>query len=175
MCANKSGGEVDTVLTDISALYFEIDTTIGRIYWIDHNNDSLMYCNLDGSERTGLMYAGGVIYSIALYINPLTVLVEDKKNMNPDKFIVSQNYPNPFNPITNVKLFIPKTEYVNLKIYNVLGQEIAKLVSGELKAGQHTYVWNTSQFASGIYYYQVEINSGENSTIVDTKKLILLK
>ncbi|MFC2088157.1 T9SS type A sorting domain-containing protein [Calditrichota bacterium] len=83
---------------------------------------------------------------------------------------MKQNYPNPFNPRTNIKFSIPKTELVTLKIYNLLGQEVATLVSDKLVPGNYTYTWDASHFASGVYYYKIQAGG-----FVQTRKLILMK
>ncbi|MGB5287500.1 MAG: T9SS type A sorting domain-containing protein [Ignavibacteriaceae bacterium] len=80
------------------------------------------------------------------------------------------NYPNPFNPQTTIQLELPTDGFVSLKIYNVLGQEVAILVSANLTAGSYQYVWNASNFASGIYVYRLEANG-----LVMDKKMILMK
>jgi hypothetical protein len=80
------------------------------------------------------------------------------------------NYPNPFNPQTTIQLVLPQDGFVSLKIYNVLGQEVATLVSDNLTAGSYKYVWNASNFASGIYVYRIEANG-----LVMDKKMILMK
>jgi hypothetical protein len=80
------------------------------------------------------------------------------------------NYPNPFNPQTIIQLVIPNDGFVSLKIYNILGQVVATLVSDNLSAGNYDYVWNASNFASGIYIYRLETNG-----LVINKKMLLLK
>jgi hypothetical protein len=86
-------------------------------------------------------------------------------------FTLEQNYPNPFNPSTNIKFSIPVQSSVELKVYNLLGQEVATLVNNEtLKAGNHVVSFNASNLASGVYFYK--ITAGQ---FVSTKKLMLLK
>jgi flagellar hook assembly protein FlgD len=70
-----------------------------------------------------------------------------------------QNYPNPFNANTNIEFRIPKNEVVTLKIFNILGEEVATLVSGQLTAGSYTYEWDGSGVASGVYLYRLEVPS----------------
>lgn len=89
---------------------------------------------------------------------------------NPDKFDLSQNYPNPFNPKTIIKYEIGITNDVFLKVYDVLGNEIATLVNEKKDAGYYTVEFDGSNFASGFYYYK--LTAGNFS---DTKKMILLK
>jgi serine protease len=88
----------------------------------------------------------------------------------PETFYLSQNYPNPFNPITTINYELPITNYVELAVYNILGQKIASLVSDKQQAGHHQVKWNAAGFASGIYYYRLEAGN-----FVQTKKLVLLK
>ena len=86
------------------------------------------------------------------------------------RYQLSQNYPNPFNPSTTIEFNLPKSEYVELKIYNILGKEVAELVSDHLSAGVHHYQFDGSNLASGIYYYQLV--SGD---FREVKKMILIK
>jgi hypothetical protein len=83
-------------------------------------------------------------------------------------FELIQNFPNPFNPITTIKFQIPNSEFVILKIYNILGKEVATLVSKKLNQGNHTYTFDGKNLASGVYYYQLV--AGEYRAV---KKMIL--
>ena len=85
-------------------------------------------------------------------------------------FALEQNYPNPFNPRTNIQFSIPKTGYVTLKIYNILGQEMATLVSEKLISGNYTYTWDASDFVCGVYCCQLTTD-----TYRKVRKMILLK
>lgn len=85
-------------------------------------------------------------------------------------FELAQNYPNPFNPGTTITYSIPKTENVSLKVYDILGKEIAILVHEEKPAGQYTINFNADKLSAGVYFYV--LRSGSN---VKAKKLILLK
>jgi hypothetical protein len=85
-------------------------------------------------------------------------------------FNLSQNYPNPFNPSTTIAFALPSRAFVKLKIYDLLGRELATLVSEELPAGNYTRQWNASNMSSGVYFYRLEAGSS-----LQTKKLILLK
>jgi len=87
-----------------------------------------------------------------------------------NKEIKIDNYPNPFNPQTTIQMVLPEDGFVSLKIYNVLGQEVATLVSDNLSAGSYKYVWNANDAASGIYIYRLESNG-----LVLDKKMILLR
>jgi hypothetical protein len=86
-------------------------------------------------------------------------------------YALGQNYPNPFNPSTQIDYSLPKQSVVNLKIYDILGQEVAALVNNTVKpAGNYTEVFNASNLPSGIYYYR--INAGDYT---DVRKMILVK
>lgn len=94
----------------------------------------------------------------------------DREGQLPKKFQLYQNYPNPFNPNTTIEFDLPKTSNVTLKIFNILGEEVATLVSDKLTAGSYTYEWDASNMASGVYLYKLEAEG-----FVQTKKMILMK
>ena len=91
-------------------------------------------------------------------------------NTDPFTFILGQNYPNPFNPSTTLRWQMPVTGFVTLKIYDVLGREVATLVNEELTAGTHETILDASSFSSGVYFYQLRANH-----YAKTKKMILIK
>ena len=88
----------------------------------------------------------------------------------PDVFYLGQNYPNPFNPTTNIKYSIPQDENVSLKVYDILGKEVATLVNEYQQAGTFDVVFSGSDLASGVYYYQLKAGD-----LTSTKKLMLTK
>ncbi|MFO7526771.1 MAG: T9SS type A sorting domain-containing protein [Ignavibacteriaceae bacterium] len=88
----------------------------------------------------------------------------------PLEYALEQNYPNPFNPSTIISYSIPEAGFVNLKLYDVLGNEIKSLVNAQQEAGQYEFVFDASGLASGVYYYKIQ--SGE---FTSTKKLMLMK
>jgi hypothetical protein len=85
-------------------------------------------------------------------------------------FNLSQNYPNPFNPTTTIKYQIAKAGFVTLKVYNILGKEVATLVNEEKQPGNYYADFNGSGLSSGIYFYRISSGS-----FISTKKMILLK
>jgi predicted alpha/beta superfamily hydrolase len=90
--------------------------------------------------------------------------VKDKgMNVLPEKFELYQNYPNPFNPKTGVRFQVTGSRFVSLKIYDVLGEEIALLVNNTVESGTHTIDFDGSRFPSGVYYYTMSAN-GERKT-----------
>jgi len=93
----------------------------------------------------------------------------------PTEFALDQNYPNPFNPETQIGLALPVNSYVELSVFNVLGQKVATLVQGDMTAGYHTVTWNGtnsdgSSVASGIYFYRIATEQFTTS-----KKMMMLK
>jgi hypothetical protein len=88
----------------------------------------------------------------------------------PKKFMLSQNYPNPFNPTTNFGFRISDFGFVTLRVYDVLGREIASLMNEIKQPGEYKVNWNASEFPSGVYFYRLQSGS-----YIDTKKLILMK
>ncbi len=83
---------------------------------------------------------------------------------------LEQNYPNPFNPSTTIKYDLPRDSRVSLKLFNILGQEVATLVNEEQKAGYRSVDWNASNYASGVYFYRLE--AGGFSSV---KRMLLVK
>lgn len=101
--------------------------------------------------------------------SPQKLLINPELDI-PNEFSLSQNYPNPFNPTTTIEYSIKSTGMTSLKIYDMLGIEVASLVNEIKEVGNYSVVFNASQLPSGIYIYK--LTSGN---YVDTKKLILLK
>lgn len=100
-----------------------------------------------------------------------TVGIEDEEGYGiPADYSLEQNYPNPFNPTTNIRFSLSNGGMVSLKIYNLLGEEVAALVNQEMGAGVHTVSFNASSLSSGMYFYTLKV--GEFSS---TKKMMLIK
>ena len=102
-------------------------------------------------------------------IEPTTGL-NDENNSTPSTFSLNQNYPNPFNPSTTVSFSIPVNGDTSLKIYNIIGQEVAELVNKYLPAGNYSFRWNAENQTSGIYLYKLVTDSYS-----EMKKMILIK
>lgn len=88
----------------------------------------------------------------------------------PEKYELSQNYPNPFNPSTKINFSLPKQGFVTLKIYDVLGKQVAELVNEIKPAGFYAVDFNASALASGIYFYRIE-----SVDFIETKRMMLIK
>jgi len=85
-------------------------------------------------------------------------------------YVLKQNYPNPFNSSTTIEFSLPGSAYVSLKVFNLLGEEVAALVSEQLSTGRHEVKWDASGFPSGVYLYRLQAEG-----FAETKKLLLLK
>ena len=96
--------------------------------------------------------------------------IEKTNDRIPKVFSLSQNYPNPFNPTTQIKYSVPFSGNISLKVYNVLGVEVATLFEGVKQAGNYSTSFNASSLASGVYFYRLNADGYS-----ETKKLMLLK
>ena len=93
----------------------------------------------------------------------------------PEKFEAYQNYPNPFNPTTTISYQLTGAGKVNLKIYNMLGQEVASLVDEDRTAGYHQEMWDATRCASGVYIYQLVATDDHGAKQIARKRMLLLK
>ena len=100
-------------------------------------------------------------------------IYKDTKLVNeniPKSYSLSQNFPNPFNPSTTIRYQIPKSGIVTLKVYDILGKEVATLVNENKIEGSYDFTFNPTRFASGVYIYQLRVND-----FVASKKMLMLK
>ncbi len=104
-----------------------------------------------------------------IYISQIIVGVEDETTL-PTEFSLSQNFPNPFNPSTTFRYSIPQASKVVIKVYDILGNEIATLMDEEKSVGTYELTWNAASLPSGVYFYKLRTDS-----FVETKKMLLLK
>ncbi len=88
----------------------------------------------------------------------------------PESLSLSQNYPNPFNPVTNIAYSVPTRSFVVLRVFDLLGREIAMLANGPRQPGRHTVSFGGSGLSSGIYFYRLHAGS-----FFETKKMILMR
>jgi hypothetical protein len=88
----------------------------------------------------------------------------------PDAFTLGQNYPNPFNPTTKIPFALPQSGNVELKVFNILGQQVATLLNERMNAGNHEVLFDAAQLTTGVYFYK--LTSGNN---VVTQRMLLVK
>jgi hypothetical protein len=98
----------------------------------------------------------------------LTAIGDDQ--MTPHSFKLDQNYPNPFNPTTTIGYDVPKASFVTLNVFNILGQEVASLVSERKEAGSYEMQFDASNLTSGVYFYQLKAGS-----FLETRRLLLVR
>lgn len=129
-----------------------------------------------GTEDGGFVVSGfkseaGNINAWILRFAPEQLIGLDENRSNiPSEILLSNNYPNPFNPTTTIEYSLSQSGNVSLTVYNLIGEEVALLYSGNMPAGNHKVIWDASSLASGLYIYRLQ--AGE---IVRTKKMLLLK
>jgi hypothetical protein len=143
-----------------------------RIGFVDGSGSSTSskeYCFKDNNLSSGkyqyrlqqVDYDGTLNYSD---------VIEVESNLLPDEFALYQNYPNPFNPSTIIKFDVPSSSFVNISIYNTIGERIATLVNKQMEAGVHFTRFDASNMPSGIYIYRLTAGN-----IVFTNKMMLIK
>jgi hypothetical protein len=118
--------------------------------------------------QTGIPPNGREIHPILSF--SLITNINSISNEVPSDYKLYQNYPNPFNPTTNIKFDLPKTSFAKIKIFNILGNEIATLVNEQLQPSSYSVDWNASEYPSGVYFYRIETNQ-----FADVKRMLLIK
>jgi len=176
---SNHGDSITVQLTDnLDSAFYTIPLTIRR--QLPEGWDSVIVCQNGDTISSKLVKIDTVQYVMfdavpdtgnVTIINETgtTVGVRDGFS-SPAKFGLLQNYPNPFNPATKIGYSLAEYGYVLLKVYNILGQEVATLFSGMRQAGNHTATFDGSGFASGVYVYRLSVG-GESAT----RKLVLVK
>ncbi len=112
----------------------------------------------------------GTVADMGAYYYKDPTMIDENKPKFLSRFALGQNYPNPFNPATKITYELPVTKYVEVSVFNVLGQKVGALVNKEQKAGSHSVVFNGHDLASGVYFYQLQV--GGQSQI---RKMLLVK
>lgn len=102
-------------------------------------------------------------------ISPPVGIVSNNNEL-PASFKLEQNYPNPFNPVTNIVFTLPEQGYVELKVFNSLGMEVASIVNNYMNAGNYSVSFDASELPSGVYFYNIRAGNFN-----DTKKMMLIK
>lgn len=126
--------------------------------------------DFDNNETVDIAVANAGGTNISVFYNEKVTGINEQEFFPINDFVLYQNYPNPFNPNTTIKFEIPQNGLVTLKIYNILGAEIATLVNEDKSVGRYEVIFNASSLASGIYIYKIQVNG-----FVDIKKMILIK
>ena len=135
-----------------------------------------------GSAETSLNVATSAtdVSGGQLILTPQGTTGVGRQPAAPSAFTLSQNYPNPFNPSTRITFTLAAQSNVTLRVFNVLGQEIATLQSGAMTAGTHDAIWSGKDnagrsVASGVYFYRLNATSINGQTFNSIRKMVLLK
>ena len=132
------------------------------VIWDKNDGERIVYDNLNPQSIQG---------AIVMHNKIILSKEGDEEILTaPVEFALAQNYPNPFNPTTSINYSIPEAGNVELKVYDILGNEVATLVNETKSPGSYVADFNASSFASGIYIYSLRTNN-----FVQTKKMILMK
>jgi len=147
----------------------------GGIYFTTDGGTSWIFAGLDSLTVNELTSYGDSTYvstDRGLFIITRNTVGTGVRTsaVTPSVFALEQNYPNPFNPTTNLRFTIGSPQDVELKIYDVLGREVAILVHGKMSVGNYTVPWNASNISSGVYFYRLK-----SGNFVETKKMVLMK
>ena len=169
--------------TDIFFSYYHVDTLFGTNrrqwgFWIDHArhfiDDEQAIEITDSLGITDMTMCFGFSTLRGAIINGITygTVTNVKTNPKPfpSRFQLQQNYPNPFNPQTKISYSVPKESFITLKVYDVLGREVATLVQDKKQVGEYTVTWNADNVPSGVYFYKLTSNG-----FTETKKMLFIR
>jgi 1,4-alpha-glucan branching enzyme len=144
--------------------------------WYDILDQNIFYASSTVIDSMVMPAFSARIYSS----KPDSILsvTDNKISEMPSEFKLLQNYPNPFNPSTNINYQLPADKYVSLKVFDILGREVATLVNEFKKTGSYSVEWNGNNLPSGVYFYRLVASSNEplqTKSYTETKKMILMK
>jgi len=145
--------------SDQSLLIGATNDTIYNRYFHGKIDDIRIYNRAISSEEVNV-----------LFTEPITIPVESENTRKPDQFILHQNYPNPFNPQTRIQYELKTAGVVELTVYDLLGNEVERLVNQRQSVGSHTVIFNAANNASGVYIYRIRSHD-----FVAAKKMILIR
>lgn len=145
-------------------------TDLGTTWTTAYTQTGAVYQDIDFAIIGGCPQGWAV--GTAGVISKMTVItgISNYNSEIPDSYLLKQNFPNPFNPTTNINFSIPKSGLVTLKIYDMVGKEVATLVNEVKTAGNYIVGFNASNLPSGTYFYRITTDN-----FVDTKKMLLVK
>ncbi|MGD1043947.1 MAG: C45 family autoproteolytic acyltransferase/hydrolase [Bacteroidota bacterium] len=120
--------------------------------------------------KSGIMPKDPAFEKISVFIGSSPTSVAKDNSSLPESIMLEQNYPNPFNPATTISFNLPTRFFVSLKVFDLLGRNVATIFSEELSAGAYSRQWSAVALPSGVYFYRLQAGN-----FVETKKLILLR
>lgn len=144
----------------VVGLFVNLTEKFGPVYYysgLESTNGSYMQTDLESC-----------VISDTLYGNPIVAVAQTTDP--PEKPLILQNYPNPFNSITTITIALPTISSVKVSILNSLGQQVAELANNDFQPGEHSFRWDATDHASGVYFCRIV-----TSTFVSQNKLVLVK
>ncbi len=173
--ADSSFNKFDTGSLNLNAQAGEPNTFItynGKAFLITLNSVTVQQSDNFAASNNRDSKIEVIDSSFNAILEPLQMLTDVKsaKQSKPLSFSLSQNYPNPFNPSTLIEYQIPNDAHVKIKVFDVMGNQVAVLLNGNVSAGSHVIRFNGSKLASGVYFYRIEAGG-----FSETKKFILIK
>ena len=148
----------------------------GTLYGITATNE---FISIDQTTAVGSLIGTPVvdgIIALAMRTDSLILSAEEPEATGiPETFGLIQNFPNPFNPKTEIGFRIPESGFVSLRVYDLLGREVATLIEGMQEAGYREVEWDASDVASDIYFYKLEAFATSGSRYSSVKKMLLLR
>ncbi|HTR82374.1 MAG TPA: T9SS type A sorting domain-containing protein [Bacteroidota bacterium] len=163
---NPVGAGVFTIATTVGS-YTQFTIPISYLSGDVPDNAKIEFTIVPGPSSA--LHLGSYFLIDDVSFGPSTVVSEIAKPV-PTTFNLAQNYPNPFNPSTTIEFSIPQNGRVKLKVYDILGNEVATLVDREMSAGHYSATWNAKNNSSGVYFYRLTAGSS-----TEIKRLILMK
>ncbi len=147
----------------------EIDLSLFKINGVPVDLSSITLVNFQMSKQynTGMTNYDFSIKNTGIIANSVGI---SNNEGTVTEYSLAQNYPNPFNPVTNITFSLPKQDFVTLKVYNVLGKEVAVLANGVKASGIYNITFDASSLSSGVYFYKLE-----TSSFSDVKRLVVTK
>jgi hypothetical protein len=168
-----SNGNIQFHFDDKQIQAYHIDKNSLRVkYWNNQTNNWTTISNASINLSTNtITFSSSLIASFYILTSDKITAVEENATV-PTGYSLEQNYPNPFNPSTNISYQIPVGSHVTLKVFDILGKEVATLVDEFKPAGKYNSQFSISnyQLSSGVYFYQ--LNTG---SFMSTKKFVLMK
>ncbi len=155
------------VIRQGTAIYFTSNS--GTTWATQYTAPVGSYRHITKSRINNYIFAvrsnGGISKALVLLTN-----VQNISSEIPANYELAQNYPNPFNPSTTINFNVPRSSDVSIKVFDILGKEIALLVNGRLNPGKYSVIWNAENAPSGTYFYVINADGFR-----DVKKMILIK
>jgi uncharacterized delta-60 repeat protein len=162
----NSNGTLDNTFGTNGIVIIEIGSSSNCAYTSAIQNDGKIV--VAGKSENGSNYS---VFTTVRYLDDASTDIDEENSGEiPTEYFLSQNYPNPFNPTTNFEYRIADFGFVSLKVFDVLGKEVATLVNGEKPAGSYKIAFDASGLSSGVYFYKLQ-----SGNFVESKKMILLR